>query len=83
MDRGNMGWFASILIGGLAGWLAKSFMNTNTGIFLNVILGIIGAGIASMVLSLVGVHFHGWIGHLIAGFIGACALIAVGRAIKM
>ena len=26
--------------------------------------------------------FAGWIGYLIAGFIGACILIAIGRAIK-
>jgi uncharacterized membrane protein YeaQ/YmgE (transglycosylase-associated protein family) len=25
-------------------------------------------------------HFGGWIGYLIAGFIGACILIAIARA---
>lgn len=82
MDKGNIGWIASILIGGLAGWLAKNFMNSNTGLLLNIILGMIGASLASMILSLVGVHFHGWLGHLIAGFLGASALIAIGRAVR-
>src|SRR6516165_3661241 len=35
------------------------------------VLGIIGAAVASAILSFFGVHLGGWIGYLIAGFIGA------------
>lgn len=82
MHRTHVGWIASIIIGGLAGWLAKGFMKTNTGIFLNILLGIVGASIASLILNLIGVHFSGWLGYLVAGFLGACLLIAVGRALR-
>jgi uncharacterized membrane protein YeaQ/YmgE (transglycosylase-associated protein family) len=44
------------------------------------VLGVIGAAVASWLLGLLGISFAGWIGYLIAGFIGACILIAIGRA---
>lgn len=77
-----MGWLMSIIVGGLSGWLAEKVMKSNTGIFVNIILGIVGSTIASVILKVVGVHFHGVLGHLIAGFLGACLLIFIGRAIK-
>ncbi|TIN99809.1 MAG: GlsB/YeaQ/YmgE family stress response membrane protein, partial [Mesorhizobium sp.] len=43
MDVNGVGWIAAIIIGGLAGWLAEMVMKSNTGIFMNIILGIVGA----------------------------------------
>jgi uncharacterized membrane protein YeaQ/YmgE (transglycosylase-associated protein family) len=34
----------------------------------------------SKLAGLLGITFGGWIGYLIAGFIGACILIAIARA---
>lgn len=56
-------------------------MNSNTGIFMNIILGIIGAAVASFIFGFLGVSFGGWLGYLVAGVIGACILIWLGRAI--
>ncbi|MBX8785587.1 GlsB/YeaQ/YmgE family stress response membrane protein, partial [Ochrobactrum sp. GRS2] len=70
------------IIGGLAGWIASNFMKSDTGIFLNIILGIIGASIASFLFGLIGVSFGGWLGYLVAGFVGACILIWGGRLIR-
>ncbi|UXN73178.1 GlsB/YeaQ/YmgE family stress response membrane protein [Devosia sp. A8/3-2] len=81
MGFDGVGWLAAIIIGGVAGWLAKQFMQTNTGLLMNIILGIVGAIVASPVLGLLGISFGGWIGYLIAGFIGACIIIAIGRAV--
>ena len=47
---------------------------------MNIVLGIIGAAVASWLFGLLGITFAGWIGYLIAGFIGACILIVIGRA---
>jgi uncharacterized membrane protein YeaQ/YmgE (transglycosylase-associated protein family) len=44
------------------------------------VLGIIGAAVASWLFGLLGITFAGRIGYLIAGFIGACILIAIARA---
>jgi hypothetical protein len=36
-----------------------------------IVLGIVGAAVASAILSAFGIVLGGWIGYLIAGFIGA------------
>jgi uncharacterized membrane protein YeaQ/YmgE (transglycosylase-associated protein family) len=56
------------------------FMKSQLGLVMNIVLGIIGAAVASWLFSLLGITFAGWIGYLIAGFIGACILIAIARA---
>jgi uncharacterized membrane protein YeaQ/YmgE (transglycosylase-associated protein family) len=78
----EIGWIGAIIIGGLAGWLAEMFMKSGTGIFMNIVLGIVGAAVANFLLGLFHVALGGWIGYLIAGFIGACILIFLWRAIK-
>ncbi|WP_336288227.1 MULTISPECIES: GlsB/YeaQ/YmgE family stress response membrane protein [unclassified Bartonella] len=83
MEDANIGWIAAIIIGGLAGCAAQYLMKSQTGIFLNIVLGIIGAALASFLFGLLGVNFVGWIGYLISGFIGACILIFAGRKIRL
>ena len=55
-------------------------MKSNMGFLMNIVLGIVGAAVASWLLGFLGISFGGWIGYLITGFIGACILIAVVRA---
>ena len=64
------------------GWLAEQFMKSDTGLVMNIVLGIVGAAVASAILSVIGVHFYGWLGYLIAGFIGACILIWLARMVR-
>jgi uncharacterized membrane protein YeaQ/YmgE (transglycosylase-associated protein family) len=80
--RPQVGWIAAIIIGRIAGWLAEQFMKSDMGLLMNIVLGIIGAAVASALLSVFGIHFGGWIGYLIAGFIGACLLIWIVRAVR-
>lgn len=82
MEDANIGWIAAIIIGGLAGLAAQYLMKSQTGVFLNIILGIIGAALASFLFGLLGVSFAGWFGYLVSGFIGACILIWIGRKIR-
>jgi uncharacterized membrane protein YeaQ/YmgE (transglycosylase-associated protein family) len=82
MDDAQVGWIAAIIIGGVAGWLAEQFMKSEMGILMNIVLGIIGAAVASAILRFFGIHLGGWIGYLIAGFIGACLLIWIVRAVQ-
>ena len=78
----TVGWIAAIVIGGIAGWLAEQFMKSNMGMLMNIVLGIIGAIVANAILGVVGINLGGWLGYLIAGFIGACILIAIGRMFR-
>jgi len=84
MDINGVGWIAAIIIGGLAGWLAEMFMKSRHGLFMNIILGIVGAIILNAILMAlnIGILGTGWVAYLITGFIGACLLIFVGRVIR-
>ena len=83
MNDPQVGWIAAIIIGGVAGWLAEQFMKSQMGLLMNIVLGIVGAVIASCLFRMLGVSLGGgWLGYLIAGFIGACILIFAGRAIR-
>lgn len=75
----GLGWIGSIIVGGLAGWFASMFMESRTGILMNIILGIVGAAVAGFLFGLIGVNFSGIIGYLIAGFCGAVILIWAQR----
>jgi uncharacterized membrane protein YeaQ/YmgE (transglycosylase-associated protein family) len=57
-------------------------MKSQMGLVMNIVLGIVGAAVASWLLSLLGVSLGGWLGYLIAGFIGACILIFAARAVR-
>jgi len=73
---------ACIVVGVIAGWLAEKITGSNMGILANIILGVIGAGIAAWLFGLLGVRLQaGWLGFLIAGFVGACLLIFLTRLI--
>ncbi len=79
----GVGWIAAIIIGGLAGWFAEMFMKSNNGLFMNIILGIVGAIVLNALLAALNISLGaGWIAYLVAGFIGACILIAAGRMIR-
>ncbi|CTQ48927.1 GlsB/YeaQ/YmgE family stress response membrane protein [Jannaschia donghaensis] len=79
----GLGFFASIIVGGLAGWIASMIMKADTGLFLNIILGIVGAVVLNFILGLLGIYAaDAWIPQLFVGIIGACILIFGVRAVR-
>lgn len=79
----GVGWFAAIIIGAIAGWIAEKIMHAEHGLLTNIVLGILGAVVLNAILmAIFGSTLGGWIGQLIVGAIGACILIAGYRAIK-
>jgi uncharacterized membrane protein YeaQ/YmgE (transglycosylase-associated protein family) len=60
MEEHQIGWIAAIIIGGIAGWLAEQFMKSQMGLVMNIVLGIIGAAVASWLLGFLGVSLGGW-----------------------
>lgn len=80
---GIIGW---IILGGLAGWIASMIMKTNAeqGIFLNIVVGVIGAMIGGFLLSILGgegVNGFNVYSFLVAIF-GAVVLIAIVKALR-
>ncbi len=79
----GVGWFAAIIIGAVAGWLAEQVMKSNMGLLMNIILGIVGALVLNAILMfVVGSTLGGWLGQLVVGFICACLLIFIARAFR-
>ncbi|MDB6001025.1 MAG: transglycosylase [Rhizobacter sp.] len=73
-----------LVIGGLIGWVASMIMRTDgqQGVFLNVVVGIVGAAIGGWLISpLVGVPTINQdafsIGALVVSLIGAIILLAI------
>ena len=79
----GIGLIGAIIIGGLAGWIASMIMKADTGLFANIGLGIVGAVLLNVILSIFGIYAErAWVPQLIVGLVGACALIAAYRAVR-
>jgi len=80
-----MDWLLAIIIGGIAGWLASMVMrrDASMGIFLNIIVGIIGAVIGKLLLPIFGVSGDAnWLLWFIAAVIGAIVLLAIVNLVQ-
>ena len=74
----GLGWFAALIVGGLAGWIAEKIMKRDHGLLLNIFMGIVGAMLFNALLVLIfGSTLLGIFGQLFAGVVGACLLIAL------
>lgn len=83
MTMVGVGWLMTILIGGLAGWIAEKVMKADHGLLVNIALGVLGALILNaLLIILTGSAFGGFIGQLVTAVIGACILIFGYRTIK-
>ncbi|WP_299816643.1 GlsB/YeaQ/YmgE family stress response membrane protein [uncultured Jannaschia sp.] len=81
----GIGWIMSIILGGLAGWIAEKIMHSDMGLLMNIVLGIVGALVANFLLALVlgdTVGEGSWLIQLIVAVIGACLLIWVVRMVR-
>ena len=79
----GFGWIMTIILGGLAGWIAEKVMKFDTGLIMNIILGIAGAVLGNFLLGLIlGGTVGGLIPQLAIAVGGACILIFAYRMIK-
>ncbi len=73
----------SLIIGGIAGWLAGLIMRGDGyGILIDIILGIVGGWLGGWLFGALNLHIGGTFGVLITSIVGAVILIALLRAIK-
>lgn len=71
-----IGLIISLVIGGVAGYLAERIMKEDHPIWLNVVLGVAGAFLFNIILGILGFWGGGnIIGQLVFGVAGACILI--------
>lgn len=78
-----MAFFISLLIGGIAGWIAATFMkNAGYGLLPDIAIGVIGGLIGGWVFAVIGITGGSFIVLLITAIIGAVVLLAASQAAK-
>ena len=80
-----IGFIVWVVIGGIIGWLASIVMRTDgqQGLFLNVIVGIVGAFLAGLVVGGGQINAENYsVTSLIASFVGAVVLLAIVNVVR-
>ena len=74
-----MNWIATIVLGGIVGWLASIMMKTNAqmGLIANVIVGIVGSILGFWLAGVLGLAVYGLIVQGIVAVAGAALLIFI------
>ncbi len=81
-----MGIILWIIFGGLVGWIASILMKTDAeqGVFLNIVVGVIGAVVGGWIMSIVGetgvTGFN--IYSFVVALVGAVVLIGIVRMLR-
>ncbi|MBP9855900.1 MAG: GlsB/YeaQ/YmgE family stress response membrane protein [Candidatus Pacebacteria bacterium] len=81
-----MGIILWIIFGGLVGWIASMLMKTDAeqGVFLNIVVGVIGAVVGGWIMSIVGetgvTGFNLY--SFVVALIGAVVLIGIVRMLR-
>ena len=75
-----LGW---IVIGAIAGWLAGVLVKGyGYGLIGNIVVGILGAGIAGFLAPRLGLHTESFGGNIIASLLGALVLLLLVGLIR-
>jgi uncharacterized membrane protein YeaQ/YmgE (transglycosylase-associated protein family) len=68
----------SLIIGGIAGWLAGLIKRgEGFGIPANILIGIGGSFVGGILFGLIGIEENNWIGNLVISTIGAVVLLFI------
>ncbi|MCK6161748.1 MAG: GlsB/YeaQ/YmgE family stress response membrane protein [Corynebacterium striatum] len=72
----GLGFFGSIIVGIIAGWLAEKIMKRDHGLMTNLIVGILGGLLGAGIMSLIGGSTgNSWILMIVVATLGACLLL--------
>jgi len=74
---------AWIIIGAIAGWLAGVLVKGyGFGLIGNIVVGILGAGIAGLLAPRLGLYTESFGGNIIAALLGALLLLALAGLVR-
>jgi uncharacterized membrane protein YeaQ/YmgE (transglycosylase-associated protein family) len=69
---------AWIIIGAIAGWLAGVLVKGyGFGLIGNIIIGILGAGVAGLLAPRLGLYTESFLGNIVAATLGALVLLLI------
>lgn len=79
-----MGFFISIFVGILAGFLAEKFMRSNGGLWTNLFVGCVGGILGGWMVSLLGLNAigDGIVDKIVVSTCGAVLFLAIWRYFK-
>ena len=79
----GVGWFATIIIGILAGWIAEKVTSRDHGLIMNLIVGLIGAVLGRFIaMNVLGFTYEGWMQSLLVSSVGAIVLLFIVGLIR-
>ena len=73
----GVGWFAALVIGILAGWIAEKVMARSHGLITNLIVGVIGSFIGAFLAQSLGFAYSGFLPSLAVAAVGAIVLLLI------
>jgi uncharacterized membrane protein YeaQ/YmgE (transglycosylase-associated protein family) len=76
------GFFATIFIGLLAGWIAERLTSSDHGLFTNMLVGIAGSFLGSRLAELLQIPIFGFMRTLTAAVVGAVVVIVIWNAAR-
>ncbi len=73
----------SLMIGLIAGWLTGKLMRgRGYGVFMDILLGLIGGVVGGWIFSAFGIAAYGFIGRLAMSTVGAVFLVGAAHALR-
>jgi uncharacterized membrane protein YeaQ/YmgE (transglycosylase-associated protein family) len=76
-----LGFFALIIIGGLAGWIAGKIVGARHWIFTNILIGVAGSYVGSELAQMANFGLRNSLDHFIAALVGSIILLVIWRAL--
>lgn len=76
------GFFATLFIGLLAGWIAERITSSDHGLFTNMLVGVAGSFVGSRLAELLDIPIYGFLRTLVAAIAGACVVIVIWNALR-
>lgn len=78
----GVGWFATIIIGILAGWIAEKVHSRNHGLITNLVVGLVGALLGGWLAQQLEIAYTGWWASLLVSTVGAVILLFIWGLIR-
>ena len=75
-----MDWLYFLIVGALAGWIGSLlFKGSGSGLFMNIVLGILGAIVGGWIFDKLDIQIGGFKGAVITAAIGAFVVLWIFR----
>lgn len=69
----------TLIMGALVGWIAGKLMDMEGSLLRNIVAGVAGSVVGSLVFGLLGFYAYGVFANLLVSIAGACLFIWIGR----